>query len=526
HHFSIEDLTAIEDQMNQIIAFDFVFEKKMVSKEEAVRLFEQAQEPYKVEILEGIPDAQVSLYQQGDFLDLCRGPHLERTGQLKAFKLLSVAGAYWRGDEKRKMLQRIYGTAFLDKKTLRKYLDQIEEAKKRDHRKLGKQLGLISVYPEAGAGLVFWNPKGGKLRWVLEEYWRKEHERHGYDFVFTPHVARRELWVKSGHWDYYRENMYPPMDLENESYVVKPMNCPGHILIYQSDTRSYRDLPIRYFELGTVYRYERSGVLHGAMRVRGFTQDDAHIFCTPDQLRSEIVQVLNLIDKTMKLFDFHYEVALSTRPEKYVGTIENWTHATEALSEALKERAIPFKEDPGEGVFYGPKIDIKLVDALGRKWQGPTVQVDFNLPERFGATYVGSDGKHHSCVMVHRAIFGSMERFMGILIEHYAGAFPLWLSPVQILILPITDADHEYASEVSKILSQNGIRLQIDGRNEKIGFRIREAQLQKIPYMLIVGEKERTNKVIAVRDRKKGDLGTMSIDDFLLSIKEELIPGQ
>ncbi len=522
HPFSVEDLARIEQEMIKIKDENFSFVRKEIPRLEAIQIFEEMKEPFKVEILKGIQDDKVSLYEQGEFLDLCRGPHLKSTGKLKAFKLLSVAGAYWRGNEKNKMLQRIYGTAFPSQKELDDFLKQIEESKARDHRKLGKELGLFSIHQEAGPGLIFWHPKGGRIRWILETFWRDEHFRRGYEFVYTPHVARVDLWKQSGHWDYYRENMYPAMELEEVQYVAKPMNCPGHILMFRSGVRSYRDLPLRFAELGTVYRFERTGVLHGLMRVRGFTQDDAHIFCAPEQLQDEIQNVLDLVDFMMKTFGFKYEVAVSTRPEKFTGTIERWDQATKALEDALKVKNIPYKIDPGEGVFYGPKIDIKLVDALGRGWQGPTVQVDFNLPERFEATYVASDGKHHPVVMVHRAVWGSMERFLGILIEHFGGAFPVWLAPVQVKILPITEAQIPYAKSIAEQLLKYGIRFELDDRAEKIGFRIREAQVEKVPYMLVVGDREEKAATVAVRDRKKGDLGTMAIAAFLEKLAEEI----
>jgi threonyl-tRNA synthetase len=522
HAFSNEDLSRIEEEMKKIVQENFKFVREEISRDEAIQLFEKMGEFYKVEILKEIEDRTVSMYRQGEFLDLCRGPHLESTGKLKAFKLLSVAGAYWRGDEKNKMLQRIYGTAFPSKAELEVFLKQIEESKLRDHRKLGRELGLFSIHPEAGPGLIFWHPKGGRIRWILEQFWRDEHFKRGYEFVYSPHVARLELWKTSGHWEYYRDNMYPPMELEEDEYVAKPMNCPGHILMFRSTIRSYRDLPLRFAELGTVYRFERTGVLHGLMRVRGFTQDDAHIFCAPEQLQDEIQRVLELVDFMMKIFGFHYEVALSTRPDKFAGEISQWEQATSALEDALKARSIPYQIDPGQGVFYGPKIDIKLIDALGRGWQGPTIQVDFNLPKRFEATYVASDGKHHPVVMVHRAVLGSMERFFGILIEHFGGAFPLWLAPTQVKILPITNSQVPYAKEVAKKLSESEIRFEVDERSEKIGFRIREAQVEKVPYMLILGDREEKAGTVAVRDRKKGDLGVMSLEAFLKQIKEEI----
>lgn len=518
-----EDITRIEEEMKKVVQADYPFVREEIPREQAVDTFSKMGENFKVEILNGIQDSSVSIYHQGEFTDLCRGPHLLSTGKLKAFKLINLAGAYWRGDEKNKMLQRIYGTAFSSQAELEKHLKQIEESRLRDHRRLGKELDFFSIHAEeAGPGLIFWHPKGGRIRWVLENFWRDEHFKRGYEFVYTPHVARVELWKQSGHWDYYRDSMYPPMELEEQGYIVKPMNCPGHILMFKSGVRSYRDLPMRFAELGTVYRFERGGVLHGLMRVRGFTQDDAHIFCAPDQLQSEIQSVLELVDYMMKVFGFEYQVALSTRPEKYAGQLEGWEKATRALEDALKARGIAYKVDPGEGVFYGPKIDIKLVDALARRWQGPTIQVDFNLPDRFGATYVASDGKHHPVVMVHRAVWGSMERFLGILIEHFGGAFPVWLAPVQVKILPITNAQVTYAMEVGNELRSLGIRLEIDDRSEKIGFRIRQAQVEKVPYMLVVGDREVKARTVAVRERKKGDLGAISMEAFVKLVQEEI----
>lgn len=524
HQLSVEDLARIEEEMGKIVKENLTFVREEIPRGQAIEIFEKLGENFKVEILKDIQDTVVSTYKQGDFLDLCRGPHLQSTGKLKAFKLLSIAGAYWRGSEKNKMLQRIYGTAFPSKQELDAYVKQIEESKLRDHRKLGKELALFSIHPEAGPGLVFWNPKGGRIRWILEDFWRKEHFRRGYEFVYSPHVARVELWKTSGHWDYYRDSMFPSMEFEEEKqeYVAKPMNCPGHILMFRSTIRSYRDLPMRFAELGTVYRYERTGVLHGLMRVRGFTQDDAHIFCTPDQLQSEIQNVLELVDFMMKIFGFTYQVALSTRPEKYAGELPWWEKATQSLEDALKARNIAYKIDPGEGVFYGPKIDIKLVDALGRGWQGPTIQVDFNLPARFQATFVASDGKHYPVVMVHRAVWGSMERFLGILIEHFGGAFPVWMAPIQVKVLPITDAQKPYAQEVAKELEKLDIRYEMDDRAEKIGFRIRECQVEKVPYMLVIGDREAQAKTVAVRERKKGDLGAMDLPAFLQLIREQI----
>jgi threonyl-tRNA synthetase len=516
-----EDLPKIEKKMKEIIKANQKFERIEMDKEEAIQLMEERGEKYKVELLHEIEDEKVSLYKSGDFIDLCRGPHIESTGEIKAFKLLSIAGAYWHGIETNPVMQRIYGTAFHAQKELEDYLKNLEEAKKRDHRRLGKDLDLFSIHEEAGTGFVYYHPKGAIIRNIIEEFLRKENLRRGYELVYIPHIAKVDLWNTSGHTNYYRENMYF-MKIDEQDYVIKPMNCPGHILIYKRRQRSYRDLPIRYFELGTVYRYEKSGVLHGLLRVRGFTQDDAHIFCRLDQLEEEIISVLEFVDYIMKVFKFEYAVNLSTRPEKFAGTVEHWDEATSILQRALQDRSIPFQIDPGAGVFYGPKIDIKLKDALGRLWQGPTIQVDFNLPERFNLVYAAEDGSRKTPVMVHRAILGSIERFFGALIEHYAGAFPAWLAPVQIMVMPITDRQDVYAKEVARKLREQDIRAEIDLRNEKIGAKIRDAQLQKIPYMIILGDKEEKDKLISLRDRSKGDLGTKELGEFMSSLQKEI----
>lgn len=508
-----EDLLKIENKMREIIKAKHKFERIEMPREEAVKLFEERGEKYKVELLGEIEDAMVSVYKHDNFIDLCRGPHIEHTGHIKAFKLLSIAGAYWHGIETNPMMQRIYGTVFPSEKELEDYLKKVEEAKKRDHRKLGRELDLFSIHEEAGAGFVYYHPKGAALRGVVEDFLKQENLKRGYEYVVIPHIAKIDLWNTSGHTNYYRENMYF-MKIDEQDYVVKPMNCPGHILIFKRKTRSYRDLPIRYFEFGTVYRYEKSGVLHGLLRVRGFTQDDAHIFCRDDQLEAEILQIIDFIAYVMRVFGFEYKVNLSTRPESYAGTIENWEKATAILEKTLQDRSLPFEIDPGAGVFYGPKIDIKLKDSLGREWQGPTVQVDFNLPQRFDLTYIGEDGKEKTPVMIHRAILGSLERFLGALIEHYGGAFPLWLAPVQVIILPIADRHNAYAEKIAAELKKQELRVEVDGRREKIGAKIRDAQLQKIPYMLIVGEKEVEAGTVAVRQREKGDLGTMSLAAF------------
>jgi threonyl-tRNA synthetase len=508
-----EDLPLIEGKMREIVAADLPFLREEVDKEEAQRIF--AAQPYKLELLEELPDEKVTLYRQGSFVDLCRGPHVSSTAEVGAFKLLSIAGAYWRGDERRPMLQRIYGTAFPTREALEEYLRRLEEAARRDHRRLGRELELFSLPEQAGPGLVHWHPKGALIRHIIEDFWKKEHLKRGYELVYTPHIFKVDLWKTSGHWELYRDYLYSPMDVEGQEYIIKPMNCPGHILMYKSRLRSYRELPLRWAELGTVYRYERSGVLHGLARVRGFTQDDAHIFCRPDQLEEEITGVLELARFMLQTFGFQdYELLLSTRPEKYAGTVEIWDRATSILEQALRRLQLPFKVDPGEGVFYGPKIDIKLKDALGRAWQGPTIQVDFNLPERFEVTYIGEDGREHLVVMVHRTVLGSMERFLACLVEHYAGAFPVWLAPVQAVIIPITDRNIEYARQVEAELREEGLRVQVDARPERMNFKIREAQLQKIPYMLIVGDQEQTASTVTVRLRSGQNLRAQSLLQF------------
>ncbi len=526
--FTPDDLEKIETRMAELIDADLSYERKELSKEDALELFRQQNEDYKVEILEEIPDGEtISEYQQGAFVDLCRGPHLPSTGKIKAFKLLSIAGAYWRGDEHNQMLQRIYGTSFPSKKELKQHLARLEEAKRRDHRKLGKDLDLFSIHQEtAGPGLIYWHPKGAMVRRLIEDFWKDVHLERGYELVTIPHIAHSNLWKTSGHYDFYRENMYT-MHIDNEEYVLKPMNCPGHILIYKNTIRSYRDLPIRYAELGTVYRYERSGVLHGMLRVRGFTQDDAHIFCTPEQVLAEIVGVLDLTEYILKSFGFaEYKVELSVRdpkhPEKYAGSDENWELAEHALADALNRKGISYKRMEGEAVFYGPKIDIKLIDALGRGWQGPTTQFDFNLPPRFDVTYVGDDGKKHHVYMVHRAIFGSMERFIGTLIEHYGGAFPLWLAPVQVKVLPLGEQHLEYANQLIAQLRQEKLRVELDPRDEKIGQKIRIAQLEQVPYMLIIGDKEVSGHTVSLRHRRKGDVGSLTIEQVIRQLLDEM----
>jgi threonyl-tRNA synthetase len=514
-----EDLPKIEEKMAEIIKKDQKFERVEYPKEKAAQMLEQQEETYKTELLNEIPDDKVSFYISGDFMDMCRGPHIESTGKVKAFKLLKIAGAYWRGSEKNAMLQRIYGTAFESKKELDDHLKKLEEALKRDHRRLGKDLDLFNIYhEEAGAGLVYYHPKGAVLRGIIEDTLKKEHRRRGYQPVVIPHIAKIDLWNTSGHTGYYKENMYF-MNIDEQQYVLKPMNCPGHILIFKRKINSYREMPVRFFELGTVYRYERSGVLHGLMRVRGFTQDDAHIFCTPAQLQDEISKTIDFAFDMIRKFGFEdFKVYLSTRPESFVGTEESWKSATAALEEALKSKGIEYEIDPGAGVFYGPKIDVKLKDAIGRFWQGPTIQVDFNNPERFDLNYIGEDGAHHRPVMIHRVVLGSVERFMGVLTEHYAGAFPFWMAPVQVVVLPIADRHNEYVRAIADKLREKDIRVETDERREKIGLKIREAQLQKVPYMLVVGDKEVEAGSVAVRSREKGDLGTSTIDEFLAGV--------
>ncbi len=496
--FTPEDLERIEERMRELVRQDLPFQRREVTWQEAVDFFRSQGETYKVELLQELQDQQVSLYQQGEFVDLCRGPHIPSSGYLRAFKLTGVAGAYWRGDERNPMLQRIYGTAFASQEELDQYLHFLEEAKRRDHRRLGRELGLFSIEDEAGPGLVIYHPKGARLRVLLEEFERREHLRRGYQMVMGPTLLKLDLWKRSGHFENYRENMYFT-EIDDVAYGIKPMNCLAHMLIYKSRKRSYRELPLRYFELGTVHRHERSGVLHGLTRVRQFTQDDAHILCRPDQVEGEIAGVIDFVADVMGVFGFEYEVELSTRPEKSIGTEADWERATNALVNALKARQLPFAVCEGEGAFYGPKIDIKLTDAINRRWQCATVQCDFTLPERFDLTYVGPDGQPHRPVMLHRVILGSLERFLGVLIEHYAGAFPVWLAPVQAIILPVTDRTHGYAQQIAQTMLDRELRVETDLRNEKLGLKIREAQLQKIPYMLIVGDREAAAGTLSVR---------------------------
>jgi len=520
--FSPDDFERIEARIQEIAAGAAPFVRTTLARAEAIKLFEEKGQPYKVELLRELDADTVSLYQVGEFTDLCRGPHLPHAGWLKAVKLTRLAGAYWRGDEKNPMLQRLYGTAFFDAKALKKYLHQLEEARKRDHRKLGKELELFTIQENVGPGLILWQPKGALLRKLIEDYWKDEHYRHDYELVCTPHIAKIDLWKTSGHLDFYGENMFSSIDIEDVSYQLKPMNCPFHIGIYKSRKRSYREFPIRWCELGTVYRFEKTGALHGLMRVRGFTQDDAHIFCRPDQLEEEIFNILDLNLHILQTFGFaEYDVYLSTRPEKYVGSDEHWEKSTEALKLALEKKGLAYELDPGEGVFYGPKIDIKIRDVLGRAWQCSTIQVDFNLPERFEIGYTGEDGKEHQPIMIHRALMGSLERFFGVLIEHYAGAFPMWLAPVQARIMNITDAQLDYVDEVYRQLRAAGVRVEKDDRNEKLNYKIREAQLAKIPYMLIVGDNEMAAKQVTVRLRDGKNLDPMSVDDLVARVRAE-----
>jgi threonyl-tRNA synthetase len=520
--FTPDDFAAIEARVQEIVAANLPFTRQTLAITEAKKFFQEKGQSYKVELLDDIEADMVSIYRQGDFVDLCRGPHIVHTGLLQAFKLMRIAGAYWRGDEKRPMLQRLYGTAFYDAKELKKYLYQLEEAKKRDHRKLGKELELFAISDQVGPGLILWLPKGALVRRIIEDYWKDEHYRNGYELLYTPHIAKREMWATSGHLDFYVDDMFSPMEVEEVSYQIKPMNCPFHIGIYKTRKRSYREFPIRWCELGTVYRFERTGALQGLMRVRGFTQDDAHIFCLPEQLEEEIFNIIDLNLHILKTFGFsEYDIYLSTRPEKYVGSDDNWRKATDALKMALEKKGLLYTVDPGEGVFYGPKIDIKIKDVLGRAWQCSTIQVDFNLPERFQLAYTAEDSRDHQPIMIHRALMGSLERFFGVLIEHYAGAFPLWMAPVQAKVLNITDAQLDYAEKVYQELRSSGVRVEKDTRNEKLNYKIREAQLAKIPYMVIIGDKEKDTDTVTVRLRDGKNLEPMSVSDFAEMILAE-----
>ena len=526
--FTPEDLQRIEERAAEIIKRNLAITRREFSKQDAIDFFASRGEHYKVELIQGFPDGEpITAYTQGDFVDLCRGPHLPTTGVIGAIKLLTTGGAYWRGDERNPMLQRIYGTSFPTQAEVDAYMARLEEIKRRDHRKVGKDLDLISIQDEIGPGLVLWHPKGSTVRLLIENFWREQHIRDGYQMVYSPHTARLDLWKTSGHLDYYRENMFPSMKLEGSEYQLKPMNCPYHIMIYQSHLRSYRDLPIRYGELGTVYRYERTGVLHGLMRVRGFTQDDAHLFCRPDQMEHEVSRVLDFTFFVLQTFGFHqFDVFLSTRPKESVGSDEHWTLATSALEAALKSRNISFHLDSGGGAFYGPKIDIKIKDALGRSWQCSTVQVDFNNPERFELSYIGEDGKAHRPIMIHRALMGSIERFFGILIEHYGGAFPTWLAPVQAVVMNITDHQQDYVAAVVAQLKAAGFRVEPDLRNEKIGFKIREAEKAKVPFMLVAGNREMQDGTLSVRGRSGANLGSKTVAEVLDLLQAEVTHTQ
>jgi len=527
--FGPEDLEKIEAAMAEIVAADLPLQRKEMSREKAIEFFRERGEKYKVELLEDIAEGTISVYSQGDFVDLCRGPHLPSTGRLRAYKLLSIAGAYWRGDERNPMLQRIYGTAFPSQEQLDEFLRLREEAARRDHRRLGRDLDLFSIPEQLGGGLVLWHPKGALMRYLIEEFWRKEHLKRGYDLVFTPHIARAHLWETSGHLSFYADGMYAGMQIDEEEYRIKPMNCPFHVLIYKSQVRSYRELPIRYAELGTVYRYERSGVLHGMLRVRGFTQDDAHIICTREQIGEEVKKALDFAFFMMRSFGYEVlQIALSVRDEedheKYMGSDEEWTIAEKSLADALDSRGIEYKREPGEAVFYGPKIDIKLRDAMGRLWQGPTIQFDFNLTSRFNMEYVGADGERHTPLMIHRALLGALERFFGGYVEHTGGAFPVWLAPTQVRILPIADRHHEYAEKVAAELKGLGIRAEVDDRKATTGAKIRDGETQKVPYLLIVGDREAQAGTVSVRQRGEGDKGARPIADFMAELEPQLAP--
>ncbi|WP_038050808.1 threonine--tRNA ligase [Thioalkalivibrio sp. ALJ1] len=526
--FTPEDLEKIEKRMKELAKQDLAVERSLMDRDEAVKYFRDMGEAYKAEIIASIPQGEnISLYKQGDFVDLCRGPHIPSTGKLKAFKLTKVAGAYWRGDSDNEMLTRIYGTAWPNKDQLKEHLERLKEAERRDHRKIGQELDLFSIQDEAGGGLVFWHPKGARIRREIEKYWYDMHEKAGYDFVVSPHIANLELWKTSGHADFYAESMYEPMEDEHQAFQLKPMNCPFHVLMYKDRLHSYRDLPLRWAEMGTVYRREMSGALHGLMRVRGFTQDDAHIFCREDQIESEVMAVIDLTLEVLQTFGFEkFDVNLSTKPEDAVGSDEIWEHATASLRSAIEKKGLEYSVDEGGGAFYGPKIDIKIHDAIGREWQCSTVQLDFNLPERFGMEYVAENNERRRPIMIHRALLGSVERFFGVLIEHYAGHFPTWLAPVQAEVLTITERQDAYAQEVTKALRDRGFRVEADLRNEKIGFKIREHTLKRVPYLLVLGDKEMENRQVAVRTRSGEDLGVMSLEDFGEHLREEVAARQ
>jgi len=519
--FIPEDLSKIEEEMKKIIKADYKIERIEKNKSDAKEILKN--EPFKLELLEEISDNTVSFYKQGEFIDLCQGPHLKSTGQIKFLKLLSIASSYWKGDENRESMQRIYGISFETEEELKKYLNFLKEAKERDHRVLGQKLDLFSIHPEYGSGLIFWHPKGSIIRKIIEDFWKDIHLKNGYQLLYTPHIADSILWEKSGHYSFYKDYMFPAMEFDkNKKFQLKPMNCPFHIIIYQTKTRSYKELPLRWAELGTVYRYEKQGVLHGLLRVRGFTQDDAHIFCTPSQLKDEIKKIIDLVFFFLKSFGFSdFSVFLSTRPEKFVGTIENWEIATTSLENSLKEKGINYEIDPGEGVFYGPKIDVKINDCIGRQWQCSTIQVDFNIPEKFEVKFIDENGKEKTPILIHRAILGSLERFFGVLIEHYKGNFPLWLAPEQLRILPITETHNEYSKKTEEKLKEN-FRVSVDLRNEKIGKKIRDAEEEKVPYMLIIGDKEIETGNIALRKHKEGMLGNFPLKEIEKKLKDEV----
>lgn len=520
-----EDLVKIENKMIEIAGQKNAFKRTELSKADALKFFEKKGDQYKLEIISELDEnvEAISIYDEGDFTDLCTGPHIPDAGRIKFVKLLNVSGSYWRGDEKRQRMQRIYGVTFPKKKMLEDHLAFLEEAKKRDHRKVGKQLDLFSIHEEAGAGLIYWHPKGARIRNTIETFWRTAHLKNGYDILYSPHMGKSWLWQTSGHLSNYKDNMYAPMSIDEQEYFIKPMNCPFHILIYQSQLRSYRDLPLRWAELGTVYRYEKSGVLHGLLRVRGFTQDDAHIFCTKEQIEDEIIEVIRFSNYMWKSFGFEQlKFYIATKPEKAVGDDEIWDKATESLKHACEKEGIAYEMDEGGGAFYGPKIDIKIKDALNREWQMSTIQFDFNLPERFGMTYIGEDGKEHRPYMVHRALLGSIERFFGVLIEHYGGAFPVWLAPLQVAVVPVSQVFIDYAKKVADQLKANDIIVELDERNEKIGYKIRDWETKKVPYMLIVGEKEKESESVSVRQHKLGDKGSIKLEEFIKNIKEEI----
>jgi len=519
--FTPGDLARIEKEMKKIIKDDYKLERIEKSKEEAKGILKN--EPFKLELLEEIPENTVFFYKQGEFIDLCQGPHLESTGQVKFFKLLSIASSYWKGDENRESMQRIYGISFEREEELKNYLNFLKEAKERDHRVLGQKLDLFSIHPEYGSGLIFWHPKGSIVRKIIEDFWKEVHLKNGYQLLYTPHIADSILWEKSGHYSFYKDYMFPLMEVnKDKKFQLKPMNCPFHIIIYQTKTRSYKELPLRWAELGTVYRYEKQGVLHGLLRVRGFTQDDAHIFCTPSQLKEEINKIIDFVFFFLKSFGFSdFSVFLSTRPEKFVGTVENWEIATKSLENSLKEKGIDYEIDPGEGVFYGPKIDVKINDCIGRQWQCSTIQVDFNIPEKFEVRFIDEDGKEKTPILIHRAILGSLERFFGVLIEHYKGNFPLWLAPEQIRILPITERNNEYSKKTEEKLKEN-FRVSVDLRNEKIGKKIRDAEEEKVPYMLIIGDKEIETGNIALRKHKEGMIGNFTLKEIEEKLKNEV----